>query len=90
MNASADIRSLQPVDENLIDGLRPGMHLFCFANKSTSGENPTGDYVLYSVLEVTPEQVKLTAAFDEMEREKVASREQLLAGYWYYNPQVNR
>jgi len=88
-----DTVSLQPVDEGFLERLEPGMHLFHYPRQGDAAasfrKSPSAEYTMYSVVEISTENdVVLTGSFDQEEKKKSYTWDDLLAGEWWYNPEV--
>ena len=93
MATHTDTEALLPVDENFLQRLMPGSHLFHYprvgdAEKSFR-KSPSAEYTMYSVIDVpTENDIVLTRAFDQKEEKRSYTRDDLLAGEWWYNPET--
>ena len=73
---------MKKVDTNFIKSLDKGSKLFYY-----DSIKKTDDYILYSVIDASPKNISLVNAFDEKEKKKTVSREDLLSdGRWFFNP----
>ena len=90
---STDNGNLQPVDENFLQQLRVGAHLFHYPRQGDAAtsfsKSPSAEYTMYSVIDVpTESDIVLTRSFDEQEEKKSYTWDDLLAGDWWYNPEA--
>ena len=90
-----DGQTLLPVDKHFLLHLRSGAHLFHYPRQGDAEtsfqKSPSAEYTLYSVIDVpTGNEVILARSFDKTEVRKSYTREELLAGEWWYNPDVHR
>lgn len=93
MFTSIDSQALVPVDENFLQRILPGTHLFHFPRqgdaKTSLSKSPSAEYTMYSVIDVpTENDIVLTRSFDEKEGKKLYTLDDLLAGEWWYNPET--
>jgi hypothetical protein len=85
--------ALQPVDENFLQQLRIGAHLFHYPRRGDAAtsfrKSASAEYTMYSVVDVpTENDIVLTRAFDEKEGKKSYTWDDLLGGEWWYNPEA--
>ncbi|HVU53746.1 MAG TPA: hypothetical protein VHD83_01770 [Puia sp.] len=90
---SIDSNALQPVDENFLQQVRVGAHLFHYPRQGDANtsfkKSPSAEYTMYSVIDVpTENDIVLTRSFDEKEEKKSYTWDDLLAGEWWYNPEA--
>ena len=95
MVTHTDTEALLPVDEHFLQRLMPGSHLFHYPRVGDAAtsfrKSPSAEYTMYSVIEVpTENDIVLTRAFDEKEEKRSYTRDELLAGEWWYNPETLR
>jgi hypothetical protein len=86
-------QALQPVDEGFLQRLQPGAHLFHYPRQGDANtsfrKSPSAEYTMYSVIDVpTENDIVLTRSFDEKEEKRSYTRDDLLAGEWWYNPEA--
>ena len=91
MTTHRDSTTLQPVNEHFLQQLRPGAHLFHYPRQGDAAtsfqKSPSAEYTMYSVLDVpTDNDIILSRSFDEKEAKKSYTRDELLAGEWWYQP----
>jgi hypothetical protein len=93
MSTPTDSTALLPVDENFLQKLLPGTHLFHYPRQGDAGtsfsKSPSAEYTMYSVIDVpTEDDIVLTRSFDQTEAKKLYSRDDLITGEWWYNPET--
>jgi len=91
--ASTETAALQPVDQGFLERLTPGMHLFHYPRQGDAADSfrksPSTEYTMYSVIAIpTENDFVLTRSFDEKEKKESFTWDDLLAGEWWYNPEV--
>jgi hypothetical protein len=88
-----DSAALQPVDEGFLQRVQPGTHLFHYSRqgdaKTSFRKSPSAEYTMYSVIDVpTENDIVMSRSFDEKEKKKSYTWDDLLAGEWWYNPET--
>ena len=77
------------VNRSFLDQLRVGSRLFHYPTKGDAAasfeKSPSVEYTLYSVIDLpTVDEVVLLGLFDQQEKKKAVSRDDLLNGEWWY------